>query len=473
VAESKRSLPVRILRWVLTEIRIVVRRALLAILALILILVVLWVVQSLWGWAAAEVADARALARWEALGRPIDDRFLEEFPPRETNEDALVLARLVASVGIEMASSGIPVTQEARRARPHNEIGRYAWAVAQSVEDAPEKAPEVVRGFCDAQRGNLEAVAVFLQGADPRWTLKHDRGLAGRTPDLSGHVNLQQLLLACAVAWDRDGVAQVPGRMMEASWRLNVPLGERPELISSVVHIYILRLQAGALRHVRSLDPAWLERLEGADPPEAVARGMRGEAYAVRRDAMDPVPFPWGSLGIRADPLEKVLMRVPGLRGWFRWALLRRVSALAGYQEAVGEMGACDFDFGPVNERLEAEIRSWNPASRITRPSLSDHDQNWTRARRAAIELEAAERVIVFKAALASADRLPRTAEALGALARRHGLETGSLCEGGRWVHELEEGAWVLRFEGPEIPAVGARLAAPLEQRIPWPPHAR
>jgi hypothetical protein len=189
---------------------------------------------------------------------------------------------------------------------------------------------------------------------------------------------------------------------------------------------------------------------------------------------MEFVPYPWHYIGIRPDPVETTLLKVPGLKGWFRWALLRPVAASVGYQESVAAMQACDFDFGPANERWESEIRSWNPASRIARPSFLLYPEvSWARGRRIALDLEAARRVIALKAALAAAGRPPRTDEELQALVAEHGLETGSLCQAGGWVYQTTVGAWVVRFEGPEIPSLPNLEAAPLEQRIPWLPHGR
>jgi hypothetical protein len=115
----------------------------------------------------------------------------------------------------------------------------------------------------EARRAALTTFEEFLVSSpSPKWAFdtRVDRD-ARLEPNGLGHIRVQRLLIADALAASARGDSAGGQRALEASWKLNEGLVPRPDIVSQLIAVAVARYEAGALRGVGARSDVWAPRL--------------------------------------------------------------------------------------------------------------------------------------------------------------------------------------------------------------------
>jgi hypothetical protein len=156
-------------------------------------------------------------------------------------------------------------SMEERRAT--SQTGYFAWLNGElgRSDDAISDPPQAFREYLRTRREALSRIVSVLEKGPPQWPVREtDETWAFRS--LLATVQLERILLAMALCEERDDKALAASRTLEAAWSLGRPAAEGDYLIHQTLAVGIGKLQAGALRKIRSPSSAWLSRLDGDEP---------------------------------------------------------------------------------------------------------------------------------------------------------------------------------------------------------------
>ena len=228
----------------------------------------LWVVGGKM-WAAR--AEERCDKEWTAIFESLDD-LEKKHPKRETNETAKKLEALTRGSSFDLTSDvrrpgsprrGVPPAE----ARSNQAILDYAVAEITKGEAVVDPPPEDIARFFEEKRTQLDAIeSTLIASPTPQWSL--DISLSEREsppPNLLGHIRLQRVLMARALAVAHGGNNDAAARLLGASWNLNESLWTRPETISVLMAMAGAHLQVGVLRKVNVDERLWNQRLSALD----------------------------------------------------------------------------------------------------------------------------------------------------------------------------------------------------------------
>ncbi len=183
-----------------------------------------------------------------------------------TNAEARDAERLARAVGYDLSprvrgsrSGSTAGFSEKERAA----ISDYVTAkLVRPDESVGAPSPEVATLLGRHRAALTTFEELFASAPPPRWGWD-SAVTAGerREPNLLGHIQLQRLLVADALASAASGKGAAASRALEASWKLNEGLASRPEAISQIMAIAVARYEAGALRKIDASAEDWTPRL--------------------------------------------------------------------------------------------------------------------------------------------------------------------------------------------------------------------
>jgi hypothetical protein len=199
-------------------------------------------------------------------------QLLDRYPKTTTNGSTQLLERLAKQLELDLTpKTADSITADAsasRSARERRELmSRYLKSQLEKSEATIDPPPPEVRDFLADHAKDVSAIVDTLTKAEPlRWNF--DPGsLRGRQPipDVYGLIGLQRLLLADALVTSATRNSTAASRMLDASWKLNQPLREIPDVMCQLIALAIARLQVGALRKVEVDATVWRPRLAEYD----------------------------------------------------------------------------------------------------------------------------------------------------------------------------------------------------------------
>ncbi len=185
----------------------------------------------------------------------------------ETNAEARRVEELAKAVGYDLtpkprgsrdANGGGEFSEKERAA-----IGDYVTAQLVRGDDSVSPPSPELAAILEKHRVPLTAFEEVLSSApSPRWAFHPSASPENvPTPNLLGHMQMQRLLAADALAAAARGDSGAAGRVLEAAWRLTEGLAVRAETVSQLIAMASARLQAGVLRKVSASPEAWGPRL--------------------------------------------------------------------------------------------------------------------------------------------------------------------------------------------------------------------
>lgn len=410
--------------------------------------------------AAAWIVGGNALAARRE--REVSRAFEGTFGPRAALEAKYVLAAanadakkaedLSRAVGYDIgprkrrsagAASSVP---EAERAA----VSEYVAAQVGRGDATVETPSLAVASVLSSRRAALSALEDALAaGSVPRWAVDPRADIGEHLePNVLGHLQVQRLLIADALASAARGENGAASRTLDASWKLNEGLASRPEVTAKLIAIAVARYEAGALRKIDVSADVWKARLAAmgsrARLVEALVIEHRGPADAhawYRRMRPDGVGW-WGHNLVFA--LEE-----PGGR-----------LADAAYGEAFRRALAELRDEPAFREAAPEPAPSRDTTAILMSIVMPNIRESFGRADRLALDAELTEKVLRTKAARAATGAWPPPSAEVAA-SRFPGLAWNYSVEGGTVTIALNRGV--------PHPKVGLVLPTSFSARAPAP----
>jgi hypothetical protein len=357
-------------------------------------------------------ADRTADREWAAALAPLST-VPGRYPPTETDDRALRLEGIAASLGIRLEAGG------------------------------PTQPPSSPLHRVDPAR--LAAAVELLRAGDPPvWAMDPSDCHGAPATDLQGQRELQRLLLATAGRTIARGEPAVAAELLEASWKLNEALLRSPDLGTHVAACAIVEQQMMLLCELPEPGDEWRVRLAALDLEQHTLEAYRVEAWRARCLAdRDPLPELHPALRVIGRPLARLL------------AHQQHAAMLAAVRE-LPRRDLRTFDADAFAAEQHGRVSRANPIAQATLP----HDwSSWPRSLRAALSVDLALRVIELRAA-AAAGRVPASPQ----------QRQPSRLPGVDWLYEAQPAGIRIAIDSAGWPEMAAR---PLEADLRLGPAPR
>lgn len=299
-------------------------------------------------------ADRTADREWAAALAPLST-VPGRYPPTETDDRALRLEGIAASLGIRLEAGGSTQPPSS----PHHGVDPARLAAA---------------------------VELLRAGDSPVWATDLGDCRGAPATDLQGQRELQRLLLATAGRTIARGEPGAAAELLEASWKLNGALLRSPDLVTHVAACAVVEQQMMLLCELPEPGDEWRVRLAALDLEQHTLEMYRVEAWRARCLA------DWDSLAAIHPAL-----RVIGLP----LARLLAHQQHAAMLVAVRELPRRDlrsFDANAFAAEQHSRVSRANPIAQAT---LLHDWSSWPRSLRAALSVDLALRVLELRAAAA------------------------------------------------------------------------
>lgn len=302
---------------------------------------------------AIPIVDRAADRPWAEALAPLST-VPDRYPVTETNQTALRLEAVAASLGIWLDVDGDsrPTTHA------HGEIDAETFA---------------------------EILSLLAAGEPPAWAIDVSDCAGAPATSVRGHLRLQRTLLATGRLALAEGRSSDAALMLEASWQLNSALLRSPSVAAHQAACSIVEQEMSLLRSLPSPEDHWRVRLAALDLERHALEVYRFEA--------------WRAPCLAARFLSDI-HPVVGSVG-------RPPARLLAHQQQEAMLFA-------VRELPNRDIRSFDPdafvaeqhgrvprANRIARASLPTDWTSWPISVRAALDVELGLRVLELRTAFA------------------------------------------------------------------------
>ena len=348
--------------------------------------------------------------------------FMVQFPKIEANDSARRLNDLTAALGIGLAFKS-PNTLDSAPDKMEDfeqireELDRFLEAELEKKTESVSPAPESLRGYLETRKAELEAIRSHLLNSElPIWERDLERWLNINhpTPSLLGILNLQKLLILDVLDKNSLGQTRAGEQSLEASWKLNQTLWDRPDLISQLSAILVARLQVGALRKMDGLPTQWQERAIARDYQKLLLTSLELESWLnyglVKLPQMAPEQG-----GEKLAPLEGLYIRLSGINTSQN---MRQGFAKLEFKNI------CSFDVEALQQQMTDSIASWNQLGQIAMPNLAGQ---WRKAGKMMLDWELTQKILQVKALAAEQGTWPE---------KLPDLES-KVCPGQRWIYQV------------------------------------
>ena len=223
------------------------------------------------------------------------DAFFAQINEYPKNESATQFDRLSAALGFSpndgLSLNSQPVVQVNSDAlKRYKEIEPLLNLFLQeklgnTVDPIPALPSELKAYLASVQPELATLQAHLLQQAAPHWEINIAR-MSGETypfPGLTNVFGTQKLLLLSAIHHSKQNQPSEKIAALEASWRLNHAIAQRPDLVSKLSVSTVSDYQAKLLRHSPDLSQSyiekWQQRLTQQIAQQSVLKGIRFEAW--------------------------------------------------------------------------------------------------------------------------------------------------------------------------------------------------
>jgi len=379
-------------------------------------------------------------ARWAQSAGSLEE-FQRNLPQTQTNAEAKALEALAAKLGMAQELSESP-WKDVR-----GPLSDYVTAELEKPAPGAAPPPEVVSAFLSEQAQSVASLRKqLLEGAVPVWESRRTDLYEAPIPRLLTLLSFQKILAAEALVELQRGSDATAAEDLEASWRLHQALAARPEMISALVDMALLRIQAGLLRKQGSASPVWRERLGTVDPRAQLLTAYKVEACGILEVGRSAN---WTRIMVTNPRLQHLIL-AKLTHGYVRLCAANGAGTFLDMVELLRSTDPCARD---TKERVDAilkKIPRWNFFAAI---ALSNLTSSWQRADRMKLDLELTSKLLQAREARdRNGGRWP---EAMP------GLE-GSACKGERWSYTLTPERVTLAFSGEVKMDPGKSLVLPM-----------
>jgi len=375
-------------------------------------------------------------ARWaQSVGSL--EAFQSALPETKRNAEAQTLEALAGTLGLGLDEAKAPWKDVKG---PVSDYVKTELSRPSSEILAP---PAPVSAFLAFQHEGIAAVRrQLIDGATPIWEEHRTDLYNAPMPRLMPILEIQRLLTTDALAAIQRGERDEAAHDLEACWRLQEALSNRPELISALVRMALVRLSAGVLRKFDCAPAVWAERLVSYDPKPDLLKGYKHEACALLEIGQPGKN--WAiSLGLQR-PLSSRLARP-----YLRLCAADSAGILLDLVEAVRNEDPCVQDFAPKLAPVSKRIPWWDIISRIAVPNLAA----WARAGRIQVDVELTRKILEARAA--------RDKNSGSWPPSLPGIEA-SVCKAEKWTYTLSPDRLAIAFSRDFPPPSAQSFMLPL-----------
>lgn len=256
------------------------------------------IVLAAWLWSGVRIwqKEKPVQQAWaEMTGKTPDAYFqavLQQFPKSDMNETARQLEELTTRLGIfNPMPNRLYDGQRKNFVGPFDTLDAPAYVVSQSRKptDEIDEAPAKLQNYLKNHRADLDALYSLVQRSEvPHW--ETDIALLSRAPApaVFYHRQLQGLIALDILEKTRKGETASAQAALEASGKINQSLRDRTELLSQLVAISILKLQAEAIRKMKNVPENWRQRLTVTGWQAPFLLAMEFDAVVMSKNVTDP-----------------------------------------------------------------------------------------------------------------------------------------------------------------------------------------
>ena len=288
-------------------------------------------------------AQRIVMERWaETLGTP--EEVFARYPPHEMNSAARSLVDTTAVFGLDAlprSETEPPRPEKAiiQRFREFKSQNKSWFREQMTRTSAPVTSPpQFVTDYLAEFRDEIDRVQdVLLGDTKPMWRSDLSLFFSAPIPNLLAHVDLNNLLLTDSLVALESGDVARAERALEAAWELGATLEGDPEMITQLIRLTMIRLQAATVRQMPWLDH-WIQRLDGSRLRESMERSLlhngwgwpqwdfgarEGDGMMQRLGGAITGPFMTLSAADASERWRRTILRLQSLPSWCRPALDR------------------------------------------------------------------------------------------------------------------------------------------------------
>lgn len=301
-------------------------------------------------------------------GRESLDDLLRRFPRTMRNESTRRLEILAARIGIDAAP------RADGRAPKASGPAKAAWDASRGplttfwevfllrADDVVPPLPGDVRTLLSRNASAIPEIEEHLRNGAPLvWDRDLAKGYGHPLPNLLGVIHLNRLLAAEALQSDGEGRSDEAERTLEALFRMQDALAERPELICHVMALATDRILMKALRCLRRPSADLRKRTGGVDWTGA-------HALAVRSHALEALAA--ARLVLRGEDRELGLTENAILTPYFCFSFAEHVRRLDDVGASLATLGPTELETGEIARRWRPRPARWNVTANALWPML-------------------------------------------------------------------------------------------------------
>jgi len=388
------------------------------------------IILAAWIWSGVRIwqKEKPVQQAWaEMTGKTPDAYFhaaLQQFPRSGMNETARQLEELTTRLGIlNPMPNRLYGGQRKNFVGPFDTLDAPTYVVSQSHKptDDIDEAPAKLQDYLKNHRADLDVLYSLVRRSDmPRW--ETDIALLSRAPApaLFYHRQLQGLIALDILEGTRKGETAAAQVALEASWKINQSLRERPEFLSQMVALSVLDLQTGALRKMEHVPDIWQKRIGLAAWQESFWRAMELDAMVNSRDMTDT------DAPVRSTSWFDLLVKSPFGRPVRRLVGIEIVEASHEALAAIRTNNFCVLSPHSAVEQLAGSRSTWSLG---TQYGYTNYLRAWSALLEAMTRVELTTKILQAK-------------EARNSVATRDWPEqlkemNSLLCPEAKWVHEI------------------------------------
>jgi hypothetical protein len=225
-----------------------------------------WVSCSIYAW----YKEPSVVKAWErATGSTPDLQFeslLKQYPRTESNQTARELERIVRQLQLTQAAMPNAVMPESvpGQTEPINSLlaSRYVDQQIRRPSDSLDPVPEDITSYLRKHSTDLKALYHLLSNAPmPQWETDYARRLSAPVPNLKYFRQLQDIIALDAFEMLSRGEKGNAQDAMKASWQISQSILNRPELISQIIGLALVKVEAGVLRKTAAVSDDWQAKM--------------------------------------------------------------------------------------------------------------------------------------------------------------------------------------------------------------------
>ncbi len=245
------------------------------------------------GWVSCSIyagyKEPSVVKAWQqATGSTPDLEFevlLKQHPKAESNQTARELEKIARQ--LQLVEVAMPAAKMAGSApgqlEPIDTLlpRRYVDQQTSRANDHLDPVPEEFKAYLHQHAADLnELYGLLNNGSMPRWETDYARLLRAPVPNWGYFRQLQDIIALDAFDKVSHGENITAQDAIKASWKISQSILVRPELISQVIGVALLNVQAGVLRKTTAASDEWQNAMN-LDLRNSILNSLKLDAVGV------------------------------------------------------------------------------------------------------------------------------------------------------------------------------------------------